>query len=207
MSRIIALLVALIVLLPLATCEQTLKSVKPGTVTLDLGDGYTASFTLGNTEQKYDIEVSTPSINQMIPEYKNYAFYIYPTGSEDQLGYVSMTVSSKGYMSYPLPVDRREEDTGDGNFGLGARVVTAKTIDGSIGYVGYDWQTGKPVTDVKDAISAFFHYYPGARKTSSGIESNVDVIGEAGIFDKFPRSLPIFQALIDTLKIGGPIIP
>jgi hypothetical protein len=207
MNKRMAFLVALIVLLPLATCEQTLKSVKPGPVTLDLGDGYTASFTLGNTEQKYDIEISTPSINQMIPEYKHYAFYIYPTGSEDQLGYVSMTVSSKGPMSSPLPVDRREEDTGDGNFGLGARVVIAKTIDGSIGYVGYDWQTGKPVTDEKDAISAFFHYYPGARKTSSGIEGNVDVIGEPGILDKFPRSLPIFQALIDTLKIRGPAIP
>jgi hypothetical protein len=80
-------------------------------------------------------------------------------------------------------------------------------IDGSIGYVGYDWQTGNPATDVKDAMGAFFHYYPGARKTSNGIESNVDVIGESGILDKFPRSLPIFQALVDTLKIKGPIIP
>ena len=200
-----ALLVMLIGLVPLAACEQTLESVKPGSVNIDLGDGYKASFTLGSSEKAYNIEVSTPSASEFTPGYKNYGFYIYPTGSEEKLISVSMTVSSQSSISYPSPVARREEDTGNGLYGV--RTVTPMAIDGSIGYVGYDWQTGNSATDIKDAIDAFFHYYPGARKTSNGIETNVDIVAESNMLDKFPRSLPTFKELLNTLQISGSAIP
>ncbi len=90
---------------------------------------------------------------------------------------------------------------------MGVRDVTPMTIDGSMGYVGYDWKTGDPATDTKNAIDAFFHYFPGARMTSDGIESYVDVTVESNMFDKYPRSLPVFQSLLNTLKIKGPAIP
>ncbi len=51
MKAIALVSIALVVIAPLAAGEQTLNSVKPGPITIDLGDGYKASFTLGNSEK------------------------------------------------------------------------------------------------------------------------------------------------------------
>jgi hypothetical protein len=199
----IALLVALIFLVHLAACEQTLKSVKPGPVTIDLGDGYTASFTLENTEKTYDIFVSTPSTSDILKT-RYYGFQIFPDGGDDDLVEATMIISLSA-QPWPMPKSRREPDNAIMGI-MGIREVTPMTIDGSIGYVGYDWKTGDPATDTKDAINAFFHYFPGAQKISDGIESYIYVTVETNMFDKYPRSLPVFQALLNTLQIKGNIL-
>lgn len=200
----IVLFIALVTLIPLATCDQTLKSVKPGPVALDLGDDYKASFMLGDSEKSYDILVSTPSTSDLLKT-RYYGFQVFPAGVDEYLVKTTMIIQPSA-IPWPAPKARREPDNAVGGI-MGVRDVTPMTIDGSMGYVGYDWKTGDPATDTKNAIDAFFHYFPGARMTSEGIESYVDVTVKSNMFDKYPRSLPVFQSLLNTLKIKGPAIP
>lgn len=202
MRSLIAIFIALLAVLSTATCEQTMKNVKPGPITIDLGNGYTAAFTLGTSERAYDIVVDTASANDIL---KNtyYGFQVYPTGSDEDLVRVLMYVYSDP-QPWPAPKASRQDQSFTGV--LGDRVIEPQTIDGSVGYVGYDWPINNPATDIEEANGAFFHYFPGARKTLDGIETYVDITGETLGLDTFPRSSPVFESLLDTLNIQGPAI-
>jgi hypothetical protein len=80
------------------------------------------------------------------------------------------------------------------------------TIDGSVGFVGYDWPLDHSPTNTSEALDAYFHYYPGAQKAGNGIETYAEVTGETGDRDIAQESLPIFQALLDSIKVEGPAI-
>lgn len=196
-----ALLVALMVLSPLAACEQTLESVKPGPLTLDLGDGYSASFTLGSSENAYDIFTSTPSTSDILKT-RYYGFQIFAAGGDEDLVETTMIISPSA-QPWPAPKAKRDPDNAIGGV-MGVREVIPMTISGSIGYVGYDWKTGDPATDINKAMGAFLHFFPGAQKTTDGIESYIDVTIETGV--NYPQSLPVFQDLLKTLQIKGPAI-
>jgi hypothetical protein len=87
----IVILIALIALIPVATCDQTLESVKPGPVNLDLGDGYKASFTLGDSLEAYDIVVDTPNDMEIIGV-THYSFHIHPVDSNKVLSTVDLNI-------------------------------------------------------------------------------------------------------------------
>jgi hypothetical protein len=197
--KIHAILVALIVLIPSVACEQSSESIKSGPVTINLGDGYTASFVLGSSENAYDIIPGTPSTSF---GNKYFGFQIYPAGSDKEDLVEATMIISPSAQSWPTPTARREPDNSVGGI-LGVREVTPMTIDGSMGYVGYDWMTGNPATDINEAMGAFLHYFPRAQKTSDGIASYFDVTVETG--NNYSQSLPVFQDLLNTLQIKGNI--
>ena len=46
--------------------QQIIEDLKPGPVTIDLGDGYEASFKLADIEDSYNIEISEPATNELL---------------------------------------------------------------------------------------------------------------------------------------------
>lgn len=175
----------------IAACVE----LNAGNANIDLGDGHKASFVLPDIGMPYVID-AYPIGNLMG---KSYGFSIY--AEEEELAKVSMYVYSSPQQS-PIPKARTEDPVMPDI--MGPRVYTPKTIDGAIGYVGYDLQKGASSLDTSNAMTGFFRYFPGARKVSDSLESTIEVSGEAGGFPSSVQSLQVFNSLVDSIKISGP---
>lgn len=182
----------------IASCEE----IKAGDAKIDLGDGYSVSFVLPDIGKPYDLDIyPTGEIN--ILKFKSYGFSI--SSEKEELAKVSMNVYSSPQLN-PVPKARTEAASMPEI--LGQRVVIPKTIDGAPGYVGYDLKKDASGTDISNAVTGFFRYFPGARKVSDtlgeSLESISEVYGETGGLPSSAQSLQVFNSMVDTIKISEP---
>ena len=204
MRLVIPISLMLLVVLSPALCTQIMNGVKPGSATVDLGDGYKASFILGNSEEAYDIDVWEPSVtNARMGSYTTYTFQISPVGDTEN--------STVARVDLVVPRDSITIDMPEAKTVADCLIEVPATIDDSIGYVLYDVPLFDPAIGINNtaainnATDVSFHYFPGARKNGEGLEVYADIhvwhqLGNS------TRYLPIFQALLDTLHVNGPSI-
>ncbi|MCJ7445015.1 MAG: hypothetical protein MUO26_10905 [Methanotrichaceae archaeon] len=149
-------LAILLALSSIGACQQIIKNLEPGHVTIDLGEGYNASFDLANSEKTYDVEVKEPEFGDILLTTKSYGFIIYTAGGNEELTEITLNIYSTP-KKRPVPKPSRE----DREFGpLGIRAITPKITDGTTGFVGIDWPKGNTSTNINDVVDAFFYYYP-----------------------------------------------
>jgi hypothetical protein len=195
-----------VILLLLASCTSiaACEELKAGNANVDLGDGYKASFVLPDIGKPYNVEIYPVSTIDIL-KFKTYGFSISSEGEE--LAKASMNVYSSPQLN-PVPKARTEAAFMPEI--LGQRVVISKTIAGAPGYVGYDLQKDASGTDISNAATGFFRYFPGARKVSDtlgeSLESIYEVYGETGGLPSSAQSLQVFNSMVDSIKISGPSI-
>jgi len=184
----------------IAACEELMA----GSANVDLGDGYKASFVLPDIGKPYNVEVYPPSVTDIM-KLKSYGFSISSDGKE--LAKASMYLYP-GPQSKPVPKASTEPSIMPEI--MGQRVITLKTISDAPGYVGYDQNKDASGTDISNAVTGFFRFFPGARKVSDAfgenLESTVEVSGETGELPASAQSLKVFNSIVDSIKISGPSI-
>jgi hypothetical protein len=198
-------IISIIAFLALLIMPCIAEELGAGNANFDLGDGYEASFVLPDIGKPYDVEISSPSINEFMKQ-TTYGFSVSSDGNE--LATVSMYVYQSPQLN-PVPKASTEpENAASKSMGMGSRIKIPKTISGAQGYVGYDLPMGATGTDTSNAMTGFFRCFPGARKVSDALgdslESSVEVSGETGGFPSSAQSLQVFNSLVDSIKITGP---
>lgn len=179
----------------IAVCEE----LKAGKATVDLGDGYKASFVLPDIEKSYVAEDAYAEGTTGNDLFKPYGFII-SSGGVDLAQVIMYVYSSPQLMSVP---EAGIEDSVVPE-AMGPRVTTPKTISGAPGYVGYDLQIGATGTDTSDAMTGFFTCYPGARQESGDLKGIIEVKGETSGFPASADCLKVFNSIVDSIKISGP---
>jgi hypothetical protein len=178
-----------------------MKNVNPGTTNLDLGDGYKASLKLPDIGALYEIEIYQVNTNDIL---KNMTYGFSISAESKELAKASIYVFQTT-QSYPTPKSRQEDSIMPEI--MGPRIVTAKTIDNSPGFVGYDLNKGE-TTDTNNAADGFFHYYPRTRRVSdvlgTSLEGKIEVTGESGGFPSSAQSRQVFNSIVDSIHISGP---
>jgi hypothetical protein len=193
----IAILLLCSACISIAVCED----LKAGKATVDLGDGYKASFVLPDIGESYVVEDAYAEGITSMDWYKPYGFTI--SSGDMYLARVLMHVYSSPQFLY-VP-DASIEDAVDTDV-MGPRVTTPKTISGAPGFVGYDLQIGAVGTDTSNAMTGFFRCYPGSWQESGDLKGTIEVSGETGDFPASAESLEVFKSIVDSIKISGPSI-
>lgn len=190
----VAILLLCSACISIAVCEE----LKAGKATVDLGDGYTASFVLPDIGKSYVVEDAYAEGTTGMDWYKPYGFTI--SSGDMDLGQVLMHVYSSPQVLY-VP-EAGIEDSAVPK-AMGPRVITPRTISGAPGYVGYDLQIGATGTDTSNAMTGFFRCYPGARQESGDLKGIIEVSGETGDFPASAESLEVFNSIMDSIRISG----
>lgn len=193
--------IVILLLFAVSTSIAACVELNAGNANIDLGDGYKAQFVLPDIGKPYDIEIYPHGDVGGI--FKSYGFSISSKGEE--LAKASMNVYPSSQLN---PVPKAKTEASFMPELLGQRVVIPKTIAGASGYVGYDLQKDASGTDISNAATGFFRYFPGARKvsdaTGESLESTVEVYGETGGLPSSAQSLQVFNSMVDSLTISGP---
>gem|GEM_PF-5597729 len=199
MSRLSVIVLCLVLLLlPASADSNVLKNIAPGLVSLDLGDGYEMSFQLPDAQAAYDVEVVGPSVSDIL-KFTRYEIYVYPIGKDDSIANIFLMIYAEPWIN-PIPKNTRTEPSGI----MGPRVEMPQTIDGTRGFVGYDWPAGDPGTDFSKAMWMFFSYYPNAWEEDGSIKSYIKISGESAATEEYPSSLQVTQSIMDSIHTTGP---
>jgi len=202
MRRVTAIIALLIFLSAAGTSEEILKNVKPGAVTLDLGDRYEVSFRLPDIENAYNVEAYPVGTSDIL-KLKSYGFSI--SVGDEELAKMSMYVYSSPMLN---PVPKASTEGSVMPEIMGPRIIMPKTIDNAVGFIGYDLQKGATGTNTDNAITGFFSYYPGARKVSDALgdslECLIEISGETGGFPASSQSLQVFNSIVNSIHLSGP---
>lgn len=190
------LLIVMVILLATELVEGTLlEDVKPGKVTVDLGDGYKMSFKLPNAVKAYDIETGyTESI-------QSYDVYIRPKGSDE--GLLDLMFFAYDTTQYFPKYEKTEyyEPILDTD---GPSVTNPATIDGAEGHIYYSYPANDPGTNPDHANGAAFKYYPDAQIDGEDLKGRYEVVGDTmGAALRDSRAISVFQEVIKTIHISG----
>jgi hypothetical protein len=190
-------------ILLLIACLSPVTGVQTdaGKATFDLGDGYRASFELPNIGNSYELDYAYDDkvAKNEIMKYNEYGFMISSKGND--LATVTMKVYSDPQIEY-LPKPHTEPSFAPDT--VGPRIITPKTIGGSLGYIGYDLPAGGTGTDISKAISCFFKYYPGSWEELGDVKGLFEVYGETSGLPSSAESVKVINSLINSIKITGP---
>lgn len=194
----IAILLLCSTCISIAVCEE----LKAGKATVDLGDGYKASFVLPDIGKSYQVEglyKEGTSGEMVLGMYKPYGIMISSDGNDPVHLQMSVYTSPQflflpeaGIQKSPVPDE------------IGPRITTPRTISGAQGYTGYDLKPGATGTDTSDAMGGFFKFYPNAYLDSGDLKGLIEVYVETGDSPASPQALQVLESMLDSIKISGP---
>jgi hypothetical protein len=181
--------------IPLTVCEE----LKSGNATIDLGDGYSASFVLPDIGKSYIVENAHIRGRSENESFKPYGFTISSCGI--MLVDVGMYVYSN-----PQLISIPEAGINDSVLPgvTGPRVIIPRNISYAPGYVGYDLQINATELNARNPMAGFFLCYPGSWKELNDFKGIVEVIGETSVFPASDDSMKVFNFLVESIKISGP---
>ena len=182
-----------------AVADKTLKDVEPGSMSVDLGDGYKISFMLDDSFEMYDLDIIDPSTSVVG---KRYCLDVYEAGESDILVEVWVYVWPWEEL-YP-----KYEASEETSYGIVMQTIP-QTIDDSYGAIYHSWLEENASGDSENANQAEFVFLPGGVLSSDGrdVKSTVEVHGQIDDWDSdIVDLLPVFESIVDSIHVSGPAI-